>query len=98
MSGMASSTGITTGKNSVGGFGSRPFVERVKDRSAEFFVFSGGNRRISKEPRGRHVCCQLVHVPPPSGRNPRELEDGHGETRVQAPSWLQVCNGAETVQ
>ena len=39
MSGMASSTGIATSKNSVDGLGVRPIVERVKDRSAEFLCF-----------------------------------------------------------
>ena len=39
LSGMASSTGIATGKKSVDSLGVRPIVERVKDRSAEFLCF-----------------------------------------------------------
>ena len=27
------------------------------------------------------MCCEIVHLPPPSGRNASEHEDGHGETR-----------------
>ena len=39
LSGMASLTGIATGKKTVDGLGLRPIVERVKDRSAEFLCF-----------------------------------------------------------
>ena len=35
------------------------------------------SRRIWQESRGRHVCCEIVHLPPPSGRNASEHEDGH---------------------
>ena len=39
LSGMAISTGIATGKNSVDGLCLRPIVELVKDRSADFLCF-----------------------------------------------------------